>query len=61
MARLPVGKNHDARTQFAHHAGDLEPVFEGVGNCAVGQVERLPMSHAENARSLFSFGGAFGG
>ena len=61
VAGFPVRENDDTWTQFADNAGDFEPVFQGVGDCAVGQVEGLAMGCAENAAGLFGFGGAFFG
>ena len=55
MARLPVGQNHDAGAQLAQHAHDLDAIFKGVFDRAVGQVERLPPADAEQTRGFSGF------
>ena len=62
VAALPVGKDDDARTQAAKNGGDLEAVLAGVLDVAVGEIERLAMADAEDARGLGGLAGAiFGG
>jgi len=62
MARLAVGKNNDAGAQLSQHAHDFQAIFKGVGDGAVGQVERLTPANAEQSRGLVGFAGAiFGG
>ncbi len=39
MAALPVGQDHDPRSEATQNGGDLEAVFEGVLDVPVGQVE----------------------
>ena len=45
MPALPVGKNQHARTQFAEHTRNLESIFPGVLDAAIGNVEREPRRH----------------
>ena len=52
MACLPVRKYEHARAQLADDARDLEPVGEGVFDTAIGNVERLPPTNFQDARSL---------
>ena len=58
MPCLPIGQNDHAGTQEAQHAHNFEAVFQGVFDRAVGQVERLPPAHAQQARSFGGFVGA---
>ena len=58
MACLPVGKNHHARAQKPEHAHDLQAVFKGVLDVAVGQIEGPPPAHTQNPRRLAGFAGA---
>src|SRR5581483_12293835 len=39
MPALPIRQDHDTGTKAAKHGGDLQPVFAGVLNIAVGEVE----------------------
>src|SRR5208337_3959542 len=58
MSRLPIGKNQHARAQFANDARDLDAIFEGVLDAAVGNVERVPPTDFEDARRLLGLAGA---
>ena len=58
MASLPVGKNDDARAKPAEDADHGDAILKRVLNGAVGQGERLPPSHAQNARGFFGLAGA---
>ena len=58
MARLPVGKNQHTRTKLANDARDLQPIFVGVLDAAVGDVEGLAPSDFEDARGFVGFAGA---
>ena len=60
MARLPVGKDDDARAKLTQNAHDGDAILKRVCDCAVGQVERLAPAHSENARGFFGLAGAFG-
>ena len=61
VAALPVGKDDDAGTQAAQDGGDLEAVFVGVLDVAVGEIERFAVGDVEDAGCGFGFGGALGG
>jgi hypothetical protein len=61
MARLPIGKDHNARAQLAQDTRDLDAVFECVFDCAVGQVERFTPAHAEEMRCFSGLASAFRG
>ena len=61
MAPLPIGKDDDAGAQAAEDGGDLEAVFEGVLDVAVGEVEGFAMGDAEDAGGGVGFGGTLGG
>src|ERR1019366_1208040 len=54
MARLPIGKNEDARAQLTNDTRDLDPVAEGVLDTPVGNIEGLPPAYFQDARSLVS-------
>jgi hypothetical protein len=58
MARLPVGKDHDARAEEAEDADYGDAVFQGIFDCAVGEIESLTPACTEDAGGFISFTGA---
>ena len=62
MPSFPVGKNHHSRPLLAKHTNHLQPVFPGVLDPAVGNVESFPPRDAENLSRVGRFlGTIFGG
>ena len=61
VASLPVGEDDDSGAEAAEDGGDLEAVFEGVLDVAVGEVEGFAMGDVEDAGGGFGFGLALGG
>ena len=61
MPRLPVRQNHHPRAQLAQYARNLDAIFKGVFDRAIGQVERLPPANAEQLRRFCRFRGPFFG
>jgi hypothetical protein len=61
MAALPVGEDHDAGAEAAQDSGDLEAIFLGVLDVAVGEVEGFAMGDAEDGGGVGGFGSALGG
>jgi hypothetical protein len=61
VAALPVGKNDDAGTQATKDGGQLEAIFEGVLDVAVGEVEGFAVGDVEDAGGGVGFGFAIGG
>src|SRR5215471_14787911 len=58
MPALPIGENHDARTLFTDHTGNLHPVLPGVLDAAVGNVQRVTEADLEDAGGVGGFTGA---
>jgi len=61
MARLPIGKDHDAGAEMAQNVGDLHTIFEGIFDCAVGKVESLASGNTEEAGCFSGFLSSFAG
>jgi hypothetical protein len=60
VATLPVGEDHDARAEAAQDGGDLEAIFQGVLNVAVGEIEGLAMGDSEDCGRRVGFGSSLG-
>src|SRR5689334_16696482 len=58
MTPLPVRKDHDARSRLPDNACDLQPIFMGVLDAAIGDIERISPTGLQNARGVGSFAGA---
>jgi hypothetical protein len=58
VAPLPEGKDDDAWAQAAQDCGDFEAVGARILDVAVGEVERLTMSDAEDAGGFGCLAGA---
>ena len=60
VAALPVREDDDAGTQAAEDCGDLESIFVGVLDVAVGEIERFAVGDVEDARCGRGFGCTIG-
>src|ERR1043166_495235 len=55
MPALPVRQDHHPRALLANRARNLEPIFPGIFDASIWDIERLPPAHLQNARRGFCF------
>jgi phosphoribosylformylglycinamidine (FGAM) synthase-like amidotransferase family enzyme len=60
VASLPVGEDHDARTQASQYGGDLEAIFLSILHVAVRKVEGFAVAYAEDFCGGFCLGSSLG-
>ena len=58
MARLPVGKNNDPRTELTQNTHNRNAIFKIVGDGSVRQIQRMTPADSQDAGGFISLTGA---